>query len=103
MKKYLLNSPVLAVPGLYDYKDADVAEIALFAVDTVSAIGHPGTAEVMTQVLGFEVKANRAYITLNPGDMALVFQITERLPEGKVLTAEELKELKYSLRILRRL
>jgi hypothetical protein len=34
-------------------------------------------------------------VTLTPNVILIVFQLTGRLPEGKVLTEEELRQLQY--------
>jgi len=60
-----------------------------------SAVGHPDTAKLLSELLGMEVQANRIAIKLNHGDSVIVFQLMTRLPEGKVLTKEELKKLPY--------
>ncbi len=59
-----------------------------------SAIGHQGTAEFLTRLLGIEVPTNRQAITLKPGDKVIVVQPWgERLPPGQELTAEVMKKL----------
>jgi hypothetical protein len=58
-----------------------------------SAVGHQGTAEVITTLLGLPVEANRVAIRLNPGDKLVVFQLGTRLAEGQVLSAEEVWDL----------
>ncbi len=60
-----------------------------------SAIGHESTAKVLSQILSTEVPANRRMITLEPGDCLVVFQLLQRLPEGTVLSEEEVKKLPY--------
>lgn len=51
--------------------------------DVTSAIGHQETADVVSNILGFEVPMNRTSITLVPGDVIYVAQLTGgRLPEG---------------------
>lgn len=62
----------------------------------ISAIGHQSTAQVLTELLGVEVKENRIQVVLKKGVKVIVFQLHSRLPEGKVLSEEELKALKYS-------
>ncbi|BCV23265.1 STIV orfB116 family protein [Gelria sp. Kuro-4] len=58
----------------------------------VSAVGHPGTAQVFTSRFVREiVEPNRKFVQLKPGDSALIGQVMTRLPEGKVLSAEELQ------------
>ncbi|MHC1577128.1 MAG: STIV orfB116 family protein [Candidatus Methanospirareceae archaeon] len=58
-----------------------------------SAIGHESTAKVVSKVLGVEVPAERRQVRLEEGDKVLVFQLLQRLPEGKVLGEEELAEV----------
>ena len=60
-----------------------------------SVIGHASTAEVLSRLLGVEVPMNRVNLRLKEGDSLLVFQLTSRLPEGRILTDEELAQLSY--------
>jgi hypothetical protein len=62
-----------------------------------SAVGHEGTAQLLSSLLGVEVKAERKTIFMKKGDAALQFFLKQRLPEGKVLSAEELQTLPYWL------
>jgi hypothetical protein len=56
---------------------------AAYTDDVVSAIGHADTAAVVAGLLGRAVPANRATLTLRPGDELLLAQYTgPRLPEG---------------------
>ena len=51
--------------------------------ETISAVGHPDTAAVISSLLGKEVPANRISINLEKGDILYVAQIIGgRLPEG---------------------
>ena len=59
----------------------------------ISAIGHQSTAQVMSTLLGIEIPVNRIAVKLAEGDEAIVFQVLERLPEGKVLSKEEIEML----------
>lgn len=59
----------------------------------ISAIGHESTAKIISQRLGIDIKPNRIMVKMKEGDMAIVFQLLQRLPEGKVLTEEEIKQL----------
>jgi hypothetical protein len=61
----------------------------------VSAIGHSATAQVLTQILGFEISVNRIPIKLTKKDILVIFQLLTRLEEGKVLSKEELEKLAY--------
>lgn len=58
-----------------------------------SAIGHESTAVVFSQFLGIQLPANRVAMQLKYGDSALLGQLSGRLPEGKVLSSEELLQL----------
>ncbi|MDM7320298.1 MAG: DUF1874 domain-containing protein [Fervidobacterium sp.] len=58
-----------------------------------SAVGHQATAEVLTNLLGIEVPANRTQIKLQPGDILIVFQLSVRLQEGQILSREEVLDL----------
>jgi lauroyl/myristoyl acyltransferase len=59
----------------------------------VSAVGHQGTADVLSLLLGTKVPFNRVAISLSQGDKLVVFQIKTRLEEGRVLTEEEVRAL----------
>ena len=60
---------------------SNLAEIK--EAETVSAVGHPDTAAVISDLLGKEVPPNRISINLQKGDVLYVAQIIGgRLPEG---------------------
>ena len=62
----------------------------------ISAIGHESTAQFLTQLLGLPVAYNRVTVQLGRGDAAIVFQLLGgRLPEGRLLTEEELATIRY--------
>jgi len=61
--------------------------------EIISFVGHPSTAEVMSRLLSMEVPANRVSVKLREGDQMIVFSINTRLPEGRILSEEELEEL----------
>ena len=63
------------------------------AANAISAIGHAGTAQLLSTLCGVPVAVNRVSITLSPGDELLVFQLLVRLEEGKVLSAQEVQQL----------
>ncbi len=103
-KLYLLNT--LIVPVNFDlYKKARVRfervsvtearEVLGQAKIIVSAIGHEGTARVLSKLLGVDVVVNRISVFFEPGDRGLHFFLKQRLPEGVVLSEEELKKLDY--------
>lgn len=60
--------------------------------DAMSVIGHPDTANVVSGILGFEVKCNRISVHLEKGDILYVAQYTgPRLPEGATTLPEGAK------------
>ena len=59
----------------------------------VSAIGHESTAKIVSSRLGILVPVNRVSIQLKPSDVLVVFQLLTRLPEGKILTEDEIKQV----------
>lgn len=55
----------------------------------VSAVGHADTANVLTTTLGLNIPMNRVNISLTPGDVLVVAQLTGgRLPEGSMTLPE---------------
>lgn len=64
-----------------------------------SIVGHEGTALLLSNLLGVEIPTNRINYVFNPSDMLLVFTIPIRLPEGRVLTYEEIRKIKDSINI----
>jgi len=60
-----------------------------------SAVGHQSTADFLTALLGVQIKAERRQVTFQPDTLYVVFQLIGRLPEGRVLTEEELRAINY--------
>jgi DNA-directed RNA polymerase subunit H (RpoH/RPB5) len=59
-----------------------------------SAIGHESTAKVLSERLGQEIRVDRTPVSLQVGDQVLICQIAGgRLPEGKILSEEEVRRL----------
>ena len=89
MKKYFVNAfsiQMLKKGGLVRFEEIDVTEVP---ADVVSAIGHADTANVLTNMLGFPVPMNRAFVTLEPDTEIYVAQLVGgRLPEGSTTLPE---------------
>jgi hypothetical protein len=86
---------MVKTPATIYIKEVDNKEVKKNLPKLKSYIGHESTAHVISELLGEKVEANRAQIHLENGDSCYVFQLTQRLPEGKILTAEEIKKLPY--------
>lgn len=102
--KFIMNTSIIPNDGLFSLVTINADEAKKWAQnnDWVSAVGHPGTAEVMTTLLGVDIPPNRIQVTFEVGDEALVFKLDCRLPEGKVLDAEELRGLPFTWKLLKR-
>jgi len=57
-------------------------------------VGHESTVQVLNK-MGFNAIPNRKEIKLLPGDTMIVFQMRKRLPEGKILSEDEIEQLGY--------
>jgi len=106
---YLLNSPIMPDYGTWEFRRASLDEVRNLVTwigkdgkrrlrfDVVSAIGHKSTAHLLTQLLQLdegEVPMSRIRVQwTHPEDVAVILRIPVRLPEGKVLSLAELKEL----------
>jgi hypothetical protein len=99
---YILNSPILTDFGTYTYKPISIEEAKEILKNNqfISAIGHESTAKLLSEILNINIKAERIQIKMSSGDVAIVFQVLTRLPEGKILTKEELKNIPFRLGLL---
>jgi hypothetical protein len=61
--------------------------------EIVSAVGHEATAKFLSKILDFPIPVNRINVEFRDGDMALVVRIKTRLPEGAVLSEEDLEKI----------
>ena len=101
---YLLNTPILTDYGVYDFSKIDGRDVKSFLeIGFTSAIGHQGTADLLSNLLGIPVPMNRIAIKMEEGDVALVFRLKNRLPEGTVLSESGLGKLDYEFGLLRRM
>lgn len=102
----LLNTSIVTTPGVYKLAPIAVDEargICSASKEVISAIGHSATAEILTSVLGRPVAVNRFEYRQNVGDIAVVFKLRGRPPEGKILSQEEVDAIGFDFFTLRRL
>ena len=101
-KLYLLNAFSLNMLDFDRKKTIDVRVVKIDEKEArkwlennqfISAVGHESTAKIISQKLGMEVKPNRIMVKMKEGDIAIVFQLLQRLPEGKVLSEQELQQI----------
>jgi hypothetical protein len=102
---YLLNTAILTGYGEWRFEGPVPVERAreFLAGGFVSAVGHVGAAEFLSRLLGVEVVVNRISVEMQPGDRAVVLRLKTRLPEGVVLTDEQMRSLPFELGLLTRL
>jgi hypothetical protein len=102
---YLLNT--LIVPIDFDKYPSATIKVTRISVEEAkkllsknqftSAIGHEATAKVLSQLLSIPIPVNRISVWMKEGDIGIHFFLKTRLPEGKVLSEEELKQLQFWL------
>jgi hypothetical protein len=98
----LLNTSIITAEGTHSLKKVSLEEACKLVTGAIinSAIGHEATAKIMDTLLGIEVPVNRQAYQSKPGDVALVFKLKGRPPEGKILTVEEMDAIGYEFFVL---
>ena len=98
---YLLSSPVIdpaEVPLTILVQELSNAEAREWlAPGFESAVGHASTASLLSQLLGLPVPENRIAVKLRPGDKVVALKLEGRIPEGHVLSDEELRTIPFRL------
>lgn len=104
MKITLLNTSILTAFGTYEYKPLSLEQARILATEnkTASAIGHAATAEILSDLLGVIVPANRIEFSQASGEVALIFKLKSRIPEGVVLDRDGIEAIGYEFGLLRR-
>ncbi len=102
---YIMNAPVLTSFGYFSFVVLDwgVAEQMLKHIEWTSAVGHQGTAEILSEILKTEILMNRIEVEMEEGDKAIVFWLRKRLPEGTIATKEQLLKADYTIALMHRI
>lgn len=89
----LLNTSILTTHGVSVYAPLTLQQAQWLvnqpSATVTSAIGHDATAQILSELLGQDVPVNRIQYKQRLGDVAIVFKLNGRPPEGRILTAEE--------------
>jgi hypothetical protein len=107
-KLYLLNSPICTDFGLFDFQAINQEKAKEIFLDfhqknkVVSAIGHEGTTNYLSEIFQQPIQPNRIEVQMMKGDWALVIKIP-RQAIGANLNIEELKNLNPTLGMMKKL
>lgn len=102
---WLLNAPVITTDGLYRSRtvSVDEARALVRARGFASAIGHPQTAAIVSELLRINCPMSRIEFRQDPGQDALVFRLAHRLEEGQILQdRREIEHVGYSFVLITR-
>lgn len=106
-KLTLLNTSIITAYGTYIYKlltleeaQALLCEFQQKGKPIHSAIGHQSTADLLSTLLEFPVAVNRMEFQQSVDDVALVFKLKQRAPEGTILSREQLETIGYEFGLL---
>ena len=89
----ILSAAIQPVDGLQRRQTVSVeeAKALLHCTEIVSYVGHPATAQYIKLALGVDVETTRGQYAPKVGDIAIAVTAKERLPEGSILTLEEMQ------------
>ena len=102
----ILNCAIITSDGIYECYDCtldDARKIVKGDYGYISAVGHEATAQILTELLGVEIPMNRIEFKQQDNQMALVFKLNGRIPEGQILSREEIEKIGYSFKTLYKL
>lgn len=94
----ILNTSILTTHGRFAYERVDTFEairLVQSAPVLLSAVGHQSTADIVSRILGVLVPMNRIEYRQTAGDVALVFKLRGRPPEGVILTTAEIEAIGF--------
>lgn len=105
----LLNTTAITADGFYSLEDISlpfaknwIQDYQMLNRGIVSYVGHEATAQIMGRLLGIEVPVNRRMFTQRLNQEALCFKLNGRPENGKELSIEELEEIGFSFKLLKK-
>jgi hypothetical protein len=99
----ILNSAILTNPNMiYTYRSISLedAKAILKTNRHKSYVGHGPTADLLTRIFDRYIPLNRTSYIQRKGDIAIVVKLKGRIPEGAVLTLDQIKEIGYTFHLL---
>lgn len=104
MKLGILNTSILTEAGEYKLLDITLEEAKLIVSknEIDSAVGHQSTADILTTLLGKEIPMNRQMFSQKIGQSCIVFKLSGRPEEGKILNKQEIEDIGYKFQLLTR-
>jgi hypothetical protein len=104
-KIVLMNVPIMTQDGTYRKSQLaqEDANWLLTGKPIVSAIGHQGTADVLTTIFHRFIPVNRINFMQELDTIAIVLKMHGRLPEGVILNQEEMEKIGYNFFLVERL
>ena len=104
MELAILNTSIITSEGVFSLRDISLEEARKLAItnrdNLLSAVGHQSTADILTTLLGVEIKMNRINFVQEQHQEALVFKLLGRPEKGKLLTLSEIEEIGYKFQML---
>jgi hypothetical protein len=99
----VLNTSIITSYGSFTYEPLTLEDARrLVRAGFNSAIGHPETAEVLSELLNTPVPVNRIEYVQQPGGKAIVFKLKSRIPAGTILSRKQIEEVGYEFGLLTR-
>lgn len=104
-KILLLNAAIMTANGTFRLSNIALEDVKnmLTEENIMSAIGHNATADIMSELIGVNIPANRIQARQESGQKAIIFKLLKRPEEGKILNKEEIEEIGYEFLLLERL
>jgi len=100
----LLNTSIITADGNYSLETIILKDAKELVQDGFqSAIGHFATAQIISELLEIECPVNRIIYHQKLGEVAVVFKMNGRPPEGKILAREEIERIGYTWKKLIRI
>lgn len=97
----LLNSSIVTAPGRYVLEDISLEDArGLVQGETMSFVGHQPTNDLMSSLLGIDVPYHRGIFSQEVGQIALIFKLNGRIPNGVQLSKAEIEKIGYSFKKL---